>query len=304
VTLPASAEVVVVGAGVHGLSTAVHLAELRGSGDGIVVLDKLRVGAGASGISGGIVRNFYLSAAMNEIVRRSVEIFELDPALFGFRQVGYVAVVPEAQAEELERIARQHAEVGYVSTFVHGTEPVRAYMEQLFPDWRARGSTAVLDEERSGWADPMTTLAALSGMAQSEGVRGFEGVQVVGFDLDGDSVHAVETTGGRIECDVVVLAPGPWARDLVRLLELPEEIPFHYWQVREGEYLHTTRRSTLAIQSYTSTRTSRCPPTFPPRGGSTFGRASAGEPRSELCPSHLTPTASSTHTGRHIPSWA
>jgi glycine/D-amino acid oxidase-like deaminating enzyme len=237
-TVPSPASVVVVGAGVHGLSTALHLAELRGSGDGILVLDKQRVGAGASGISGGIVRNFYLSAAMNEIVRRSVEIFELDPGLFGFRQVGYVAVVPEAQAEELERIAAQHAEVGYSSTLVVGAAPVRAHMESLFPDWRARGSTALLHEERSGWADPTATLAALEGMTRAAGVEIVERVAVVGFDTRGSAVSAVETTAGRIGCDVVALAPGPWARDLLRMLELTDELPFHYWQVREGEYVH------------------------------------------------------------------
>ncbi len=236
--LPSSAQVVVVGAGVHGLSTALHLAELRGSGDGIVVLDKQRVGAGASGISGGIVRNFYLSAAMNEIVRRSVEIFELDPSLFGFRQVGYVAVVPEAQAEELERIAEQHTEVGYASTLVQGADPVRAHMESIFPDWRAHGSIALLHEKRSGWADPTATLAALEGMTRASGVDIVEGVAVVGFERAGNSVSAVETNAGRIDCDVVALAPGPWARDFVELLELADELPFHYWQVREGEYVH------------------------------------------------------------------
>lgn len=238
--LPPSAQVVVVGAGVHGLSTALHLAELQGSGTGIVVLDKQRVGAGASGISGGIVRNFYLSAAMNEIVRRSVEIFELDPSLFGFRQVGYVAVVPDAQAEELERIAAQHAEVGYASTLVQGAEPVRTHMEAIFPDWRARGSTALLHEERSGWADPTATLAALEGMTRAAGVGIVEGVAVVGVEMSGEAVSAVETDAGSIECDVVALAPGPWARDLMRLLGLHDEIPFHYWQVREGEYGHAT----------------------------------------------------------------
>ena len=237
---PPSAQVVVVGAGVHGLSTALHLAELQGSGAGIVVLDKQRVGAGASGISGGIVRNFYLSTAMNEIVRLSVEIFELDPGLFGFRQVGYIAVVPEVQAEELERIAEQHAEVGYASTLVQGAAPVRAHMESLFPDWRARGSTALLHEARSGWADPTATLEALSGMAQAAGVQVVEGVEVRGFEMSGGAVSAVETNAGRIECDVVALAPGPWARDLLRLLELSDELPFHYWQVREGEYVHAS----------------------------------------------------------------
>ncbi len=240
VRFAASADVVVVGAGVHGLSTALHLAELRGSGDRILVLDKQRVGGGASGVSGGIVRNFYLSAAMNEIVRRSVEIFELDPSLFGFRQVGYVAVVPEVQAEELERIAVQHREVGYASTLVQGREPVRRHMESLFPDWRAQGSTALLHERRSGWADPTATLAALEGMTRAAAVEIVEGAAVVGFEMSGRAVRAVETTAGRIECDVVVLAPGPWARDLCNMLELPDSLTFHFWQVREGEYEHAT----------------------------------------------------------------
>lgn len=244
--VPSQAGFVVVGAGVHGLSTAVHLAELLGAGDNVIVLDKQRVGGGASGISGGIVRNFYLSAAMNEIVRRSVEIFELDPGLFGFRQVGYVAVVPDAQAHELERIAEQHAEVGYRSTLVRGADPVRAHMEALFPDWRAHGVTAALHETRSGWADAGTTVAALTGMARAAGARIVEGVEVVGLDVSGAGVRAVETTEGRVACDAVVLAPGPWARDLWRMLGLPPDVDvggerqpmFHYWKVREGDYVH------------------------------------------------------------------
>ena len=229
------------GAGVHGLSTALHLAELRGSGEGIVVLDKNRVGAGASGISGGIVRNFYLSAAMNEIVHRSVEVFELDPGLFGFRQVGYVAVVPNAQEQELAQIAEQHEEVRYASTLVVGADEVRDHMRAIFPDWRAEGSTALLHEQRSGWADPTTTLSALEGMARAAGVTIREGVEVVGFDKDAaGAVVAVRTPDSPMACDLVVLAPGPWARDLLRLLDPPVDLDFHYWQVREGEYGHTS----------------------------------------------------------------
>ncbi|MCS7006010.1 MAG: FAD-binding oxidoreductase [Thermoleophilia bacterium] len=225
--------VIVVGAGVHGLSTALHLAEKRGFGEGILVLDKGRVGAGASGISGGIVRNFYLSAPMNEIVRRSVEVFELDPELFGFRQVGYLAVVPEAQAAELERIAEQHREVGYESTLVLGEPAVARHMESIFPDWRARGSTALLHERRSGWADPSATLRTLEGMARAAGVEIREGVEVTGLERG-----SLETTAGELRADVVVLAPGPWARDLLPLLDDAPPLDFHVWQVREGEYVH------------------------------------------------------------------
>lgn len=236
---------VVVGAGVHGLSVAVHLADLLGSGKDVVVLDKARVGAGASGISGGIVRNFYRSAPVNEIVRRSVEVFELEPSLFGFRQVGYVAVVPERQADELEVIAAQHADVGYPSTLVRGEAAVEATMRGLYPDWRATGSAALLHETRSGWADAGTTVAALAGMARAAGVAIVEGVEVTGI---GDA--AVETTAGPIRCEATVLAPGPWARELWRLAGLPATLEvagksrpaFHYWQVREGEYEHAVER--------------------------------------------------------------
>jgi glycine/D-amino acid oxidase-like deaminating enzyme len=241
--IPTAARFVIVGAGIHGLSTAIHLAEELGSGEGIVVLEKRHVGAGATGISGGIVRNFYLSAAMNELVRQSVEIFELDPSLFGFRQVGYVAAVAEEQRPELERIAAQHEAVGYPSELHTGGAAID-HLRSLFPDWRAESVAAVLHEHPSGWADAMTTLTALTGMARSAGVSIAEGVEVIGFDSSADSIEAVATSGGSIDCDAVVLAPGPWARDLWQLLELPGvlggEPAFHYWEVQEGEHIHTT----------------------------------------------------------------
>ncbi|MCY3644457.1 MAG: FAD-dependent oxidoreductase, partial [Acidimicrobiaceae bacterium] len=67
--LPAAARYVIIGAGIHGLSTAWNLArDLRssgqGSGDDVVVIDKTGVGAGASGIACGVVRNNYFQPAM------------------------------------------------------------------------------------------------------------------------------------------------------------------------------------------------------------------------------------------------
>ena len=68
-SVPQSVSYVVVGAGVHGLSTAWHLAmELaargRGSGADVVVLDKSGPGAGASGIACGCVRNLYMTCLL------------------------------------------------------------------------------------------------------------------------------------------------------------------------------------------------------------------------------------------------
>ncbi|HEY5597378.1 MAG TPA: FAD-dependent oxidoreductase, partial [Kiloniellales bacterium] len=67
--MPTHAKYVIVGAGVHGLSTAWHLAERlraggRGDGTDILVIDKTGIAAGASGIACGVVRNNYFQPAM------------------------------------------------------------------------------------------------------------------------------------------------------------------------------------------------------------------------------------------------
>ncbi len=78
--IPSSAGTVVVGAGVHGLSTAWHLAmelERRGTGGGkdIVVLDKSAPGAGATGIACGCIRGFYMTEPLHAILRHSIDVW-------------------------------------------------------------------------------------------------------------------------------------------------------------------------------------------------------------------------------------
>ena len=102
-TLPAKAEFVVVGAGIHGLSTAWHLAAMRGRGDDIVVLDKAQPGAGASGIACGVVRNNYFQPAMRELMAHSVEMWESDPKAFSYHSVGYLQISPASMREDVEQ---------------------------------------------------------------------------------------------------------------------------------------------------------------------------------------------------------
>ena len=59
--VPASVTNLVIGAGVHGLSTAWHLAA---DGEDVLVVDKTGIAAGASGIACGVVRNNYFQPAM------------------------------------------------------------------------------------------------------------------------------------------------------------------------------------------------------------------------------------------------
>ncbi len=85
--MPSHVKYLIIGAGIHGLSTAWHLAEkleARGKGGGrdILVVDKTAIAAGASGIACGIVRNNYFQPAMRELMAQCVEVWESDPEAF------------------------------------------------------------------------------------------------------------------------------------------------------------------------------------------------------------------------------
>jgi glycine/D-amino acid oxidase-like deaminating enzyme len=233
---------VVVGGGVHGLSAAWRLAE---RGADVLVLEKDRIGAGASGIAGGIVRNYYRSPAVTDLIRQSVEMFEADPGGYGFRQVGYIAAVPRAQVEDLVAIREQHESAGYESELVVGAGSCREYLTWTWPDWEAPVE-AVLYESRGGWADAMQTVRYLAERARAAGARIVEGVEVSGFELHSGEVDAVLTSNGRLDCESVVAAPGPWAARLWEMLGQPPEVELaapgetraliSYWKAQEGQF--------------------------------------------------------------------
>jgi methylglutamate dehydrogenase subunit A len=227
--LPSKSTYVVIGGGVHGLSSAYHLAlELessgRGSGEDVVVLEKNHIGAGASGIACGVVRNFYFSPPMAEVIRVSVELFESDPAGFGYHPVGYIAAVPEVQAEDCVAIQERQAEIGYRSDVVLGERACTEHMRAIFPDWNGEGIEAVLHERQGGWAETMKTVENLARLARSKGVRIFEGVEVTGIDLHDGLVHSVETSVGSIETELLVAGAGPWSGHVWHMLGLPAEV--------------------------------------------------------------------------------
>jgi methylglutamate dehydrogenase subunit A len=218
--------VLVVGGGVNGLSAAWGLAL---AGADVVLVDKGRLGGGASGIAGGIVRNYYRADAITELVRLSVEMFEQDPEAYGFRQVGYVAAVPSGQVEDLVAISEQHARVGYESELVVGAEACREYLTWSWPDWEAPVE-ALLHERRGGWADAMQTVRHLADQARAAGVEIREGVEVVGFE---GSQRAL-TSVGPLDYDTLLLAPGPWATAVCGMLGM--EFEMRYWKAQEGEF--------------------------------------------------------------------
>ncbi len=233
---------VVVGGGVLGLSAAWRLAE---RGADVLVLEKGLIGSGASGAAGGIVRNYYRSPAITEIIRMSVELFEAEPEEFGFRQIGYLAAVPERQVDDLVAIREQHERAGYESELALGADDCRTYLSFTWPDWEA-DVAAILHERRGGWADPMQTVRHLASRARAAGAVIEEGVEVTGLELGVGGVESVQTSKGSIPCETLVAAPGPWVESLWRMLGLRPEIEpsdggeprplIAYLKAQEGEF--------------------------------------------------------------------
>ena len=254
--LPGSFPYVIVGAGIHGLSTGYHLAkELKarglGSGADIVVLEKSEPGAGASGIACGVVRNNYYQPAMAELMQACVEVWESDPVAYHYNPVGYIALGPYAQEPDLIATYERQEKIGYRSSLITGETEVDAHMKSLFPDWRAKGVTACLHEHQGGFAFNLDSVMGLVGKCRSEGVEILTGVEVKAFEFDADeSVRAVLTDQGTMAVgEQLVLAPGPWAKHVWSMLELPPKIDVRtptgevvrdqpmwtYWNLQEGE---------------------------------------------------------------------
>jgi glycine/D-amino acid oxidase-like deaminating enzyme len=247
---------VVIGAGIHGLSTAYHLAlELqqagKGSGADIVILDKSGIAAGATGIACGVVRNNYFQPAMRELMAHSVGVWESDAEAYSYHGVGYMQISPEAMHADVASIYGQQQAIGYESSFIEGAADCDRYMRGLFDDWQAKGITSVLHEKRGGYANNKAAMEGLAAKVAAAGVRVIAGVTVTGFHFANGSssaIAAVETDKGRIGCDYVVVGAGPWVRDFWQMLDLPAQIAvkgtdgtlhddvamWRFWQLEEG----------------------------------------------------------------------
>ena len=253
--LPAGVRYVVIGAGVHGLSTAYHLAlalkaKGRGTGADVLVVDKAGIAAGASGIACGVIRNNYYQPAMRELMAHCVEVWERDPEAYSYHPVGYMQISPECMREQVGTIYEQQRAIGYESVLVEGAARSERYMKDIFDDWQAQGITSVLHEKRGGYANNTRSIYGLAAKAESEGVRIFTGVRVTGFERGGNSgaVTGVVTDRGTIGCEQVVIGVGPWVKQIWDMLELPKTVTISgadgtlhdgipmwvYWSLQEG----------------------------------------------------------------------
>jgi sarcosine oxidase subunit beta len=210
-------DVVVIGGGIHGCSTALHLA-LRGMR--VTVIEKDYPGRHASGVNAGGVRQLARDFAEVPLSARSMEIWhritELVDDDCGFTSDGQVLVAEteEELADFRERVRRLN-DLGFThEELIDATE-----LRRLVPAVSDTCPGGVVSR-RDGAAIPFRATQAIRRKAETLGACVLEGVRVETLARR-DGLWAVETSAGTFEAPVVVNAAGAWAGRIAAMVGEP-----------------------------------------------------------------------------------
>lgn len=243
-------EVLVVGAGFSGLSTAYHVADRKKT----VVVEAGEIGQGASGRTTGHVIPS-LKADPDEIV-----------AAFGPEKGEATVEVMKGSANLVFDLIRKHdmEQAGEQSGWVQSAHtPGRIkVIEKRFEQWARRGQDVSLlsktelsdllgtDVWHGGWTDPsggiLNPMAFARGLAKAaaeKGVRVFTGSPVLGFEQVGDRWRA-KTPNGSVLADRVVIATNAYTDDLWPGLKR-SVVPVKIYQVATKPLTDKLRQSVI-----------------------------------------------------------
>jgi sarcosine oxidase subunit beta len=220
------ADVVIIGAGIMGLSIAYHLA--RAGTTNVVVLDRTYLCGGASGRNGGGVRAQWSSEANVRLMQESIRMcrdfaseFKINVWL---RQGGYLFLArDEERRRALESSVKLQNECGLGTRML---TPKQAH--KIVPELDTSGVVAASYNPDDGVVFPWPFVWGFAQAARKLGVEVETFHDVVGFDTSGKRIEGVRTqsiqkdgTRGpvvRIRTHQVVNAAGAWSPEIARLL--------------------------------------------------------------------------------------
>ncbi len=214
--LPEIANVVVIGGGVMGASTAYHLA-LKGEKDVVLLERQQFFGQGATGkCAGGIRYQFSteINVRLSQVSLPMLERFEEETGqAIDLRWIGYLFLLTEEEDVHKFRgnVAMQN-QLGVATEWLDGDE-----VRRRAPQLNAADVLAGAYHAGDGLADPNGVVNGYIHAGRRLGVRPFSDIEVTGIRIEGGRIRGVETTAGSIACDVVVNAAGPWSRAIGEL---------------------------------------------------------------------------------------
>jgi sarcosine oxidase, subunit beta len=225
-SLPKTADIVILGAGVMGASIAFQLAK-RKAGK-IVVIDKDHVGRGGSGRSSALIRMHYSFPAEVQLAVVSLRIFENWKEIVGqpgdFRKTGFVRIVHPNETNRLKLNVEMQRKCGAKVELIGHHE-----LRELEPDWSVDDVELAAYEPDSGYGDGAGVAGDLLGAAREMGVEYFSRTQTTAFAVESGQVGGIVTDRGTISAPTVIAATGPWSRPLFQQVGcyLPIECEYH-----------------------------------------------------------------------------
>ena len=216
-----TADVVIIGGGATGASTAYHLAK-RGVKN-VLLVEKQFLASGPTGRSSACVRQHYSTPETCRLVLKALRFFErfeehTGGRTAGFVRTGYLLGVDDRLRKAMESSVQLQQSQGIDSRLITPAE-ARAIEPRLAID----DLTGACYEPEAGYADPAQTTAGFAAAAREMGVKIMEETSVTGIRVAGDRVSAVETSRGPIETRTVLNAAGTWAQHLGRAVGV--EVP-------------------------------------------------------------------------------
>lgn len=211
-TLPSHAQIVVIGGGIIGCSTAYHLA--RDHKADVILLEKGRLTSGSTWHAAGLVGQLRSSASITRVLKYSVELYRNLAAETGletgWKMTGCLRLATNQDRWiEYCRLATTARSFGMD---MHLVTPAEA--RKLWPLMEVSDLVGASWLPTDGQANPSDITQSLAKGARMHGARIFEGVRVLGFAMDSDRIVSVTTNQGEIVCEQVVNCAGQWARQV------------------------------------------------------------------------------------------
>ena len=232
-TLPSHAQVVVIGGGIIGCSTAYHLA--RDHKADVVLLEQGQLTSGSTWHAAGLVGQLRSSASITKVLKYSVDLYKrLDAETglaTGWKMTGCLrlATTPDRWTE-FRRLATTARSFGMEMHLVSPAE-----VRQMWPLMEVDDLIGASWLPTDGQASPSDITQSLAKGARMHGARIHEGIRVTGFRRTGKRITHVETDAGVIATDCVVNCAGQWARQVGAMagVEVPLQPLRHQYIITE-----------------------------------------------------------------------